>query len=647
MWNLGENEDSTADSGRGDGSLELPLSSSPAEEVQSRLGCIILDILDEEPFGSSEKVLCHDTNKERRLSGPSTRAWALDAPDSEDDSSDLIPIVWSPDPRQEESALVAPWARPSCSVAKGRLVFLPPSATSWSQARFEHWLYSKFPDDRDDERTEHIYCLCEHPTDDPDKLREAGYNLETTSVPMCYRLKDPEARPLFCIFEFPEYAGHDEVKNRQIVDHIYCTCVKCTAVLQQKATPGERERWLEARTRWIAKARQERAAYLEENVCKMIDECELGFMRDRMVVAMALGLSDQEVSTWNALTKWEEKAREELLRKEYGSLARGLQNEVRVRNRSLNLNYAMLTMTICYCRPNYSSQQWGRGEHIESHSGSEALEEDSTQKHPRIVRVVSSDSDLAEDGPSKSSGKGKTQRYNANKDRPLADPSSHRREQVHAQQKRPSPSVEQTLPLSSVAEDRLVYHNRRISYWRMPESDSESDDERVTEHVYCLSEYPSDDPEELRNAGYNINTLKVSMRYRLKGSPRPLFCIFELSEYASHDSVKYRRIGDHIYRTCVKCTAVLQQKATPRERKWWFEMRARWIAEARQTRASYLEGKISKLTIDFELKLRRPKMVVAMALNLTEHEFQEWEDKGEWQEKARKQVLKEHPDLRG
>ncbi|KAJ3531514.1 hypothetical protein NMY22_g8120 [Coprinellus aureogranulatus] len=158
---------------------------------------------------------------------------------------------------------------------------------------------------------------------------------------------------------------------------------------------------------------------------------------------------------------------------------------------------------------------------------------------------------------------------------------------------------------------------------------------------YFLADYPSDDPEVLREAGLNRRGITLSYQ---RDAPRPTTCLFD--KLNRTEKVVKWVLGDHIYCNCVKCTRILKQKASPEERMQWLETRSGWLAKARQERAVYIEEKISKLAEEIELRAQRSRMVVSVALALSAGELLDWKEKGRWKEKARERVLEENPDLK-
>jgi hypothetical protein len=170
--------------------------------------------------------------------------------------------------------------------------------------------------------------------------------------------------------------------------------------------------------------------------------------------------------------------------------------------------------------------------------------------------------------------------------------------------------------------------------------DEEDDDEPI-EYTYCVANYPSDDLDELRALGYAVQA--IVMPGYFPNPPRPTACLFELPGHASRTKTSW--LGDHLYCNCVKCTSILEQTATPEEWQPWYDTRTRWIARSRRKRAEYLEERVSGLARKLQLKMKRSRMVVAMALRLSEEEIQDWDEKGRWDEKAREKVLEENPHL--
>lgn len=151
---------------------------------------------------------------------------------------------------------------------------------------------------------------------------------------------------------------------------------------------------------------------------------------------------------------------------------------------------------------------------------------------------------------------------------------------------------------------------------------------------YFLATYPSDDMEVLLAAG--LGHRGISMRYPGQSPPRPPECLFDQPKCT--DKVIELAMGDHTYCNCVKCTAILEETASPEEREYWFETRSNWIAKARQERAVY----ISRLAAEVELNARRSTMVVSLTLGLSDDEMQDWEENGHWEEKALESVLKDN-----
>ena len=171
--------------------------------------------------------------------------------------------------------------------------------------------------------------------------------------------------------------------------------------------------------------------------------------------------------------------------------------------------------------------------------------------------------------------------------------------------------------------------------------DEEDNEEEATVYTYCVADYPSDDLDELRASGYTVQGILMPGYH--SNPPRPTICLFELPGHASRTKTSW--LGDHLYCNCVKCTSILEQTATPEEWQPWYDARTRWIARSRRKRAEYLEERVSGLAHKLQLKMKRSRMVVAMALRLSEEEIQDWDEKGRWDEKAREKVLEKNPHL--